>query len=237
MRITSVRTRQVDVDLPAPFHPAWAPGATVTRIRLCYLRIDTDAGLHGIAGHEFFGAEEQAVERIATHLDRRGSAPDREARRHPPVPLALLRRGGLVRRAGPLGPPGQGGGAAGVPAARRRAGRGAGLRVDRPEPDAGPAGRRLPPAPGRGVPCGEAPHPQRHARRGPGPGEGGPKGRRGRHGDHGRRQPGRRQPTPRCPGRTGPTTGRGRPPRPWPSTAWPGSRSPCRGTTTRICGG
>ena len=68
MRITSVRTRQVDVDLPAPFHPAWAPGATVTRIRLCYLRIDTDAGLHGIAGHEFFGAEEQAVERIATHL-------------------------------------------------------------------------------------------------------------------------------------------------------------------------
>ena len=68
MRITSVRTRLVDVDLPAPFHPAWAPGATVTRIRLCYLRIDTDAGLYGIAGHEFFGAEEQAVQRIATYL-------------------------------------------------------------------------------------------------------------------------------------------------------------------------
>ena len=68
MRITAVRTRQIDVDLPAPFHPAWAPGATVTRIRLCYLRVDTDAGLYGIAGHEFFGTEEQAVERIATHL-------------------------------------------------------------------------------------------------------------------------------------------------------------------------
>jgi hypothetical protein len=35
MRITSARTRQVDVDLPAPFHPAWAPGANVNRIRLC----------------------------------------------------------------------------------------------------------------------------------------------------------------------------------------------------------
>ena len=68
MRITAVRTRQIDVDLPAPFHPAWAPGATVMRIRLCYLRVDTDAGLYGIAGHEFFGTEEQAVERIATHL-------------------------------------------------------------------------------------------------------------------------------------------------------------------------
>jgi L-alanine-DL-glutamate epimerase-like enolase superfamily enzyme len=39
-----------------------------TRIRLVYLRIDTDAGIYGVAGHEFFGAEEQCVERVATHL-------------------------------------------------------------------------------------------------------------------------------------------------------------------------
>ena len=68
MRITGIRTRQVDVELPAPFYPAWAPGTTETRIRVCYVRIDTDAGLHGIAGHEFYGAEEQAVQRIATYL-------------------------------------------------------------------------------------------------------------------------------------------------------------------------
>ena len=238
MRITGIRTRQVDVELPAPFHPAWAPGATETRIRLCYLRIDTDAGLHGIAGHEFFGAEEQAV-RAHRHVPRRrGSAPDREARRHAPVPLALLRHRRLVRRARALGHPRQGRRACrSTSCSAERARRGAGLRVDRPEPDAGPAGRRLSPAPGRGVPRGEASHPQRHPRRGPGAGEGGPKGRRRRHGDHGRRQPGRRQRRARCPGRTGPTTGRSRPPRPWPSTASPGSRSRCRGTTTRICAG
>jgi D-galactarolactone cycloisomerase len=68
MRMTAIRTRQVDVELPAPFHPAWAPGVTEPRIRLCYLRIETDAGVCGIAGHEFLGAEEQAVERIAGYL-------------------------------------------------------------------------------------------------------------------------------------------------------------------------
>src|SRR5262249_7903659 len=68
MRITWIRTRQVDVELPAPFYPAWAPGTKETRIRVCYVRIDTDAGLHGVAGHEFYGAEEQAVQRIATYL-------------------------------------------------------------------------------------------------------------------------------------------------------------------------
>ena len=68
MRITGIRTRQVDVELPAPFYPAWAPGTKETRIRVCYVRIDTDAGLHGVAGHEFYGAEEQAVQRIATYL-------------------------------------------------------------------------------------------------------------------------------------------------------------------------
>lgn len=68
MRITGMRTRQVDVALPAPFFPAWAPGSSVDRVRFAYVRIDTDAGLYGVAGHEFFGAEEQCVERVARHL-------------------------------------------------------------------------------------------------------------------------------------------------------------------------
>jgi L-alanine-DL-glutamate epimerase-like enolase superfamily enzyme len=68
MKITQVRTRQVDVALPAPFHPAWAPGRVLTQIRLVYVRIDTDAGIFGVAGHEFFGAEEQCVRQIAQHL-------------------------------------------------------------------------------------------------------------------------------------------------------------------------
>ena len=200
MRITGIRTRQVDVELPAPFHPAWAPGATETRIRLCYVRIETDAGVYGVAGHEFFGTEEQAVQRIATHLVGEDPLADREARRHAPVPLALLRHRGLVRGAGALGHPRQGGRPAGLQASRERPRRGGGLRVDRPEPDAGPARRRLPAAAGRRVPGREAPDPQRHARRGPGSGEGGPEGGRRRDGHHGRRQPGRRRR--RAPGRS-----------------------------------
>ena len=61
MRITDVRARPVDIDLPAPFHPAWAPGTTQTRIRVVYVRIDTDAGIHGLAGHELLGGEERLV--------------------------------------------------------------------------------------------------------------------------------------------------------------------------------
>ena len=38
MRITRIRTRQVDVELPAPVYPAWAPGTKETRIRVCYVR-------------------------------------------------------------------------------------------------------------------------------------------------------------------------------------------------------
>src|SRR6266550_2670262 len=68
MRITQIRTRQVDVPLPEPFHPAWARGRVETQIRLAYLRIDTDAGIYGIAGHEFYGAEEQCVARVAREL-------------------------------------------------------------------------------------------------------------------------------------------------------------------------
>src|SRR2546428_9077541 len=68
MQITRSRTRQVDIPLPAPFYPAWAPGRVETQIRVAYVRIDTDAGIYGIAGHEFYGAEEQAVARIAAYL-------------------------------------------------------------------------------------------------------------------------------------------------------------------------
>ena len=69
MRITTIHTRQVDVEMPVPFHATWA--ATETRIRLCHLRIEIDTGIDGVAGHEFFGAEEQVVRRIATYLDIR----------------------------------------------------------------------------------------------------------------------------------------------------------------------
>jgi L-alanine-DL-glutamate epimerase-like enolase superfamily enzyme len=68
MRITRIRTRQIDVPLPAPFHPAWAPGRIEDNIRLAYVRIDTDAGVHGIAGHEFYGAEEECVARVAQYM-------------------------------------------------------------------------------------------------------------------------------------------------------------------------
>lgn len=68
MKITRLRNRQVDIPLPEPFYPAWAPGRVETQLRVVYVRIDTDAGIYGIAGHQFYGAEEQCVERIATHL-------------------------------------------------------------------------------------------------------------------------------------------------------------------------
>ncbi len=68
MKISAVRTRQVDVPLPAPFHPAWAPGRTETHMRFVYVRIETDAGITGASGHEFYGADEQAVARIASFL-------------------------------------------------------------------------------------------------------------------------------------------------------------------------
>jgi D-galactarolactone cycloisomerase len=68
MLITQIRTRQVDIPLPEPFYPAWAPGRVETSIRVAYVRIDTDAGIYGIAGHEFYGAEEQCVARVARDL-------------------------------------------------------------------------------------------------------------------------------------------------------------------------
>ena len=217
--------------------PAWAPGATETRIRLCY-RPDRDRRGRAWRRRPRVLRCRGAGRAAHRHAPRRRGPPaDREARRHSPVPLALLRHRRLVRGAGALGHPRQGRRPAGLQASRERAGRGGCLCVDRAEPDAGPARRRLPAAAGRRVPGGEAPHPQRYPRRGPRPGEGRPKGGRRRNGDHGRRQPDRRHATRRCRGRTGPITGRSRPRRPWPSTTWPGSRSPFPVTTTTTCGG
>jgi D-galactarolactone cycloisomerase len=68
MQITHIRTRAIDITLPEPFCPAWAPGRAETQIRLAYLRIDTDAGVYGVAGHEFYGAEEQCYQRVAQYL-------------------------------------------------------------------------------------------------------------------------------------------------------------------------
>ena len=193
MRITAIRTRQVDVPLPAPFFPAWAPGSSVDRIRLAYVRIETDAGLFGVAGHEFFGAEEQCVQRVAQHLVGTD-------------PLRLEQHAGMLRSLWPYfgasvwfvelalwDHPGQGRGPAGLPSSREFPRRGPRLRLDRAGSVAGPACGRLPPAPRRGVPGGEAPHPRRCPRRRRGPGAGGAKGRRRRSRHHGGRQPGRRR--------------------------------------------
>jgi D-galactarolactone cycloisomerase len=68
MQITSLRTRQVDIPLPEPFYPAWAPGRVETQLRVVYVRIDTDAGIYGIAGRQFYGGEEHCVAQIASHL-------------------------------------------------------------------------------------------------------------------------------------------------------------------------
>jgi D-galactarolactone cycloisomerase len=68
MRISNIRTRQVDIRLPEPFYPAWAPGRVETELRVVYVRIDTDAGIYGIAGHQFYGNEEPCVARIAADL-------------------------------------------------------------------------------------------------------------------------------------------------------------------------
>lgn len=68
MRITEIRARQVDIELPAPFHPAWAPGKRETQIRVIYVRIDTNGGIYGIAGHEYYGGEESCIKRISDYL-------------------------------------------------------------------------------------------------------------------------------------------------------------------------
>jgi L-alanine-DL-glutamate epimerase-like enolase superfamily enzyme len=68
VKIVSIRTRQVDIVLPEPFYPAWAPGTMETQIQVVYVRIDTDAGVFGIAGSQFYGAEEQVVARLGRYL-------------------------------------------------------------------------------------------------------------------------------------------------------------------------
>ena len=68
MKITNIRTRQIDIPLPEPFFPVWAPQRMEKEIRVVYVRIDTDAGIYGIAGHEFYGAEEQCLSQVAEYL-------------------------------------------------------------------------------------------------------------------------------------------------------------------------
>src|SRR5262249_41675385 len=78
----------------------------------------------------------------------------------------------VVRGAGPVGHPREGGRAPRLQAPRERPRRDPGLRLHRPEPHTRPARRRLPTPPGRGAPGRQAPHPQRDAGRGPRPGRG-----------------------------------------------------------------
>jgi D-galactarolactone cycloisomerase len=47
MQITRVRSRVVDLPLPAPFHPAWARGRNQPNILLVLVSIETDAGITG----------------------------------------------------------------------------------------------------------------------------------------------------------------------------------------------
>jgi D-galactarolactone cycloisomerase len=47
MRITRIRSRVVDLPLPAPFHPAWARGRNQTNVLLVLVSVETDAGLIG----------------------------------------------------------------------------------------------------------------------------------------------------------------------------------------------
>lgn len=47
MRITRVRSRVVDLPLPAPFHPAWARGRNQTNVLMVLVAVETDAGVIG----------------------------------------------------------------------------------------------------------------------------------------------------------------------------------------------
>ena len=47
MQIVRIRSRIVDLPLPAPFHPAWARGRNQTNILMVLVEVDTDAGITG----------------------------------------------------------------------------------------------------------------------------------------------------------------------------------------------
>jgi D-galactarolactone cycloisomerase len=84
MQIVRIRSRVVDLPLPAPFHPAWARGRNQTNILMVLVEVDTDAGITGYgaahAGPEaaicierfvapyFLGQDPMRVERLAAVL-------------------------------------------------------------------------------------------------------------------------------------------------------------------------
>jgi len=66
MKITRVKSRVVDMPLPADFRPAWARGRNQSNIILVLVQIETDAGITGI-GAAHAGAEAAiATERFVT---------------------------------------------------------------------------------------------------------------------------------------------------------------------------
>ena len=84
VKITRIRSRVVDLPLPAPFHPAWARGRNQTNILMVLVEVETDAGITGLgaahAGPEaaicierfiapyFIGQDPTCVEALAAVL-------------------------------------------------------------------------------------------------------------------------------------------------------------------------
>jgi D-galactarolactone cycloisomerase len=93
MRITRVKSRVVDLPLPAEFRPAWARGRNQTNLVLVVVEVETDAGITGV-GAAHAGAEAAiTIERfVAPYLI--GEDPTR---------VELLT--GILRDAEILGPP------------------------------------------------------------------------------------------------------------------------------------
>ena len=57
MKITRVKSRVVEMPLPAEFRPAWARGRLQTTMVLVIIEIETDAGITGIgAAHAGAGS-------------------------------------------------------------------------------------------------------------------------------------------------------------------------------------
>jgi L-alanine-DL-glutamate epimerase-like enolase superfamily enzyme len=93
MKITRIRTRVVDMPLPADFHPAWARGRNQTNIIMVLIEIETDAGITGIgAAHAGLEAAISIERFVAPYFI--GQDPTR---------IELLT--GILRDAEILGPP------------------------------------------------------------------------------------------------------------------------------------
>ena len=93
MKITRIRSRVVDMPLPADFHPAWARGRNQTNIIMVLIEIETDAGITGIgAAHAGLEAAISIERFVAPYFI--GQDPTR---------IELLT--GIMRDAEILGPP------------------------------------------------------------------------------------------------------------------------------------